>query len=276
METRPIGNRKGLLQNDRLLVCGMLVFYGLCFVGLGGTAFWWLNQRSQMLLANATSTAAAIVTEAHISATEQARGTATAIARATEQGQYTVIDHFDSNRFRWMVDSINTEYWEGSTTIKDGVYVWNINEVKKSFVQWADFYHGFPMGDFDTYLDMKFVEGTPGNTCGGLVFRKSTKGWDDGAYIFTICNDSSFKVEYHGENGWEFLSNWQDNNVIHQSDWNRIEISARGDHFLFTINNKEVYKLTDERLEEGGLAIIIDVDESPAEVWFDNFGYQSR
>lgn len=124
---------------------------------------------------------------------------------------------------------------------------------------------------------MKFVDGPLGDVCGGLVFRKSTKGWDNGAFIFTICNDSSFKVEYHGENGWEYVSNWEDNDVIRRSDWNRIEISARGNDFIFTINNEVVYELLDDRLEEGGLAIIIDIrDKNPAVIWFDNFGYQSR
>jgi hypothetical protein len=108
----------------------MLVFYGLCCIGLFGGGFWWLNWRGQTLSASATSTAV-------VSATEQARGTATAAARATEQGQYTVIDHFDSNQFRWMVGLKDTEYWEGSINIKEGVYAWKVNTVKKGFVQWA-------------------------------------------------------------------------------------------------------------------------------------------
>jgi hypothetical protein len=129
---------------------------------------------------------------------------------------------------------------------------------------------------FDSYLDTKFIKGPSGDVCSGLAFRMSPKGWDTGAYVFTICNDSTFKVEYHGAQGWEDISGWKYNDIIERSDWNRMEISARGNNFDFTINNQPVYKLTDDRLQEGGLAIIIDVDDSPAIIWFDNFGYQSR
>lgn len=196
-----------------------------------------------------------------------------------QQGQFKFIDRFDSysSSADWTYGQKNNEYWEGSTRIEDGVYIWEVEKVKKTFVWWTDFAHGFSMKDFDVYLDTKFVDGPLGDVCGGLVFRKSSKGWDNGAYIFTICNDSSFKVEYHGENGWEYVSNWEDNDVIRRSDWNRIEISARGNHFIFTINNEAVYELTDDRQEDGGLAIIIDIkDKNPAEIWFDNFAYQIR
>jgi len=262
--------KKGFLRNDRLLVCSMFVFYGVCILGLIGTTFWWLNQRNQTISANATATAAAMTTQ-------QAAITSTAIARATEHAQYKFIDRFDSNSSRWTIGSQNSDYWEGSTRIKDGVYTWEVDKVKKTFVHWEDFYHGFPIKDFDVYLDVKFVEGPLGDVCGGLVFRKSPKGWDNGAFIFTICNDSTFKVEYHGENGWEYVSNWEDNDIIRRSDWNRIEITARGNLFSFTINNEAVYELTDDRQAEGGLAIIIDIKNTePSVILFDDFAYQIR
>ena len=34
-------NKKSFLHNDRMLVCGMLVFYGLCIIGLAGVAYGW-------------------------------------------------------------------------------------------------------------------------------------------------------------------------------------------------------------------------------------------
>ena len=66
-------------------------------------------------------------------------------------------------------------------------------------------------------------------------------------------------------------------NALKPSDWNRIEIIAREDHFTFIINNIEVFEMSDNRLKAGGLGLFIDVDkENPAVIWFDNFGYQSR
>jgi hypothetical protein len=110
----PIENKKGLLQNDRLLVCGMLLFYGFCIMGLIGSAFWWLNQRSQGLATNATATAVVI-------ATQQAEITATAVAHATELAQYEMIDRFDTNDNDWLTGFEDSEYWTGYRRIKDGV-----------------------------------------------------------------------------------------------------------------------------------------------------------
>ena len=262
---------KGLLQNDRLLVCSMLVFYGVCIIGLIGAAFWWLNERSQVISVSATSTAVAV-------ATQQAAMTATVIAHTTEQAQYEFIEHFDDNSGRWFVGKIEKNtYWDGSMQIKDGVYIWKVDEVKKTFAQRIDFFHEFSIKDFDAYLDTKFVDGKFGNVCAGLVFRRSFKGWDQGAYIFSLCNNSTFEIQYHGENGWENISGRQFKKVIQSSDWNRLEISARGNHFIFTINNEEVYELTDDREKGGALEMIIDIRaKNPAMLWFDNLGYQTR
>ena len=270
MDNTTAENKKGILQNDRGLVCGMLVFYGVCIIGVIAFTFWWLARKNQTISANATSTAV-------VAATQRASLTSTAIVRATKQSQYKFIDRFDSysTSAQWTHGAQNDDYWEGSVRITDGVYIWEVDKVKKTFVWWTDFAHGFQMRDFDTYLDVKFVEGSRGDVCGGLVFRKSSKGWDKGAFIFTICNDSSFKVEYHGENGWEYVSNREDNHAIRPADWNRIEVAARGSHFVFTINNEAVYELTDDRQAEGSLAILTDIRaKNPAVIWFDNFAYQ--
>lgn len=127
MENTPIENKQGFLQNDRMLVCGMLMFYGACILGVIALTFWSLKSRGQTRSANATSTAA-------VAATEQANATAIAIGRATEQAQYKLIDGFDSysSSSRWTYGSQNNDYWEGSTLIKDGVYIWEVDKVKKT------------------------------------------------------------------------------------------------------------------------------------------------
>jgi len=251
MDEQPITNaRKSFLRNDRMLVCSMLVFYGLCFIGLTGTAFWWLNQRSQTVSSGATSTAVAI-------ATQQVNATVTAIAHTTELAQFEFIDHFDDTSGHWYVGTPpKNSRWDGSLQIKDGVYTWNVNKVKEPFVYQTDFFHEIPVKDFDTYLDAKFTEEISGDVCSGLVFRKSFKGWNHGAYVFIICNDSTFSIAYFGENGWDNILGRRFSDTILPSDWNRIEINALGSHFNFSINNVAVYELTDDRQVDGALGII--------------------
>ena len=74
-------NQKGFFQNDRKLVCSMLVMYSLCIFGAIAATFWGLNRRRLVLSANTTATAAAV-------GTLRANVTATAVSRATEQAGY--------------------------------------------------------------------------------------------------------------------------------------------------------------------------------------------
>ena len=155
--------------------------------------------------------------------------------------------------------------------------MWDIAD-PKGFTQGTEFYKGNNIKDFDVYMDIKFVEATStGTICSGLTFRKSPKGWDSGAYVFSICNDSHFEVHYYGENGWQAITNSEYLATIQHSDWNRIEVNARSDHFTFTVNSIEIFEMTDDRQKEGSLGIYINtVENNSAIIWFDNFGYQSR
>jgi hypothetical protein len=261
-------NKKGFLQNDRLLVCSMLVFYGVCIIGLIGATFWWLNQRNQTISANATATGIA-------AATRRADATATAVARTTELAQYEFIDTFDTNINRWRMGPENSDYWIGSTQVTSGFYIWNVREVKKSFVSWADFPGNDYIKNYDTYVDTKFAE-TPGtNACSGLIFRKAPLGWDNGGYSFMVCKSGYFKINYHNIDGWQTI-NSQYHPAIQTSDWNRIEVLVKDAHFVFLINSQIVYETNDDRQSTGGVALIIDVDEAETQILFDNFGYQSR
>lgn len=235
----------------------MLIFYGFCIIGLTGGALWWLNLRDQTLSANATSTA---------------------IAHATEQAQFEFIDPFEDTSVHWHVGKFkNTDDWDGSLEIKEGAYIWTVDKVRRPFLEYAGFSQPFPIKDFDAYLDTRVLGGTAGNSCSGLVFRRSFQGWAHGAYVFFLCNDSTFDILYHDQGGWERISGRRFNEAILPSYWNRIEISARGGDFKFSINHEVVYELTDDRQAEGALGLLIQVcDTTPTVVWFDNFGFQSR
>ncbi len=262
-----VETKKGFFQNDRLLVCSMLAFYGICILGLIGGTFGWLGKRNATLSVNATSTAFAI-------ATQQANSTATAIVRSTEQAKFGFIERFDSNKNRWRVGQEDSEYWRGETKISGGVYTWDVEEVTKTFVSWADFPINNNMKNFHVYVDTKLLSERPGDVCGGFQFRMATDASDESTYYYALCNDSSVDVSYQTKTGeWERIATRYYSGYT--NDWNRLEIIARDTHFLFLINGEQVYEMTDDRLASGGLALVIELNEKvPATVWFDNFGLQ--
>jgi 3-keto-disaccharide hydrolase len=263
-------NQKSFLKNDSKLVCSMLVFYSLCILGLIAATFWGLNGRRLALSANATSTAFAV-------ATQQANATITAAAKLAEQDQYEYVERFDKITSRWFVGQYDREYGEASIEIKEGVYVWNI-KTPKDYTYGTDFYRGSGIKDFDVYIDAKVVDhSTQGVVCNGFVFRKSSLGWEDGAYVFSVCNDSHYEIYYYQTGKWDIISVSEYNDLIQPRDWNRIAVGARGNHFTFAINNVVVFEMSDDRRKSGSLGIYIQVAEDHSAVlWFDNFGFQSR
>jgi hypothetical protein len=257
-------------RRDCLFAGIMLVIFCMFITGLISIPLWLSNQNQKIISANATSTAFAV-------ATQQIIATATVAAQSTQQAQYESISHFNQNLEDWYVGEDNTEYGDVKVSIKNGVYIWEILDPKGHIQGTALYPTGSVIEDFDAYIDSKFVDSSAlGVVCSGLIFRKSALSWDDGAYVFSICNDSHYEVQYYQSNTWETIKA-SSNDVIQRTDWNRIGIRARGDHFIFTINNLDVFEMTDDRRKNGGMRIFIGVeDNNSAVIWFDNFGFQSR
>jgi hypothetical protein len=248
----------------------MLVIYGVCIIGLIGTVFLGLNRRSRNISANATATAAVV-------STQRANATSTAMVHATELAQYQIHEPFNNNRYEWLIGRENGDFWKGYRRIKDGVYVWQVDEVKKTFVSWANYPLSKENRDFDIYVDTKQPSTPIGKVCSGILFRILNRTDDSNDYYyFSLCNNSMARVSFHGEKeGWERLEVAQVS--TYPGDWNRLEIHARGSHFTFVINSVPVFEVDDDRLSGGGLALAVEVKEQvPALVLFDNFGYQRR
>ena len=270
MDTQPAnGYKKSFLQNDRMFVCSMLVIYGVCILALIGAVFWGLNRRNQVISATATETAVVLMTQ-------EAEISATAIALSTEQSQYEFIDPFDKNLYYWGEGYESNEYADKNKEINGGVYTWKVDKVKKPFLSWEEFYQGVYSSNYDVYVDSKIIEGNLGDVCSGLLFGMSPSGIDEGAYSFVICNDSTYHLRHRDKDGWHYMVHGLYHAAIRHGDWNRLEVSSRAASFTLYINNEVVYETTDHQYAKGDLAVIIDVDEAPAEILFDNFGYQRR
>ena len=270
METHSVtGEKKALWQDDRMLVCGMLVVYGVCILVVVGAVFFGLNRRVQTIALNATATAVA-------ESTQQAQATMTAAVHATEQAGYEFVEHFDTNLNLWRSRREDNEYWKGIIKVTEGYYIWEVTDVKETFASWADFPRTNYMKDFDVYVDTKISNSSLGDACSGLLFRVDPAGWDSGGFSFVLCNDSSVRISYHTEtDGWERIANRL--YFDYSSRWNRLEIKARGSHFSFSINGEPIYEMDDNRKKAGGLALVVDINEkAPATIWFDNFGLQRR
>lgn len=263
-------NQTVFYQDDRKLVCSLLVAYGLCILGAIAATIWGLNRRQLTLAANATSTADAF-------ATGQANATATLVARGTEQAQFKVVDDFNDNHRNWLTETVKDEYMNGTLAIYSGMYVWNIQKVKQPFVYWANLRGVVGAEDFDVYVDSKIAPASSGEVCSGFVFRTASINWEEGGYTFSVCNGSYFDVDYYENGEWTTISDYIYSTAIRADDWNRLEIIARDNHFTFLINNEEVYEMTDDRLQRGGLALLVEAGEvDSATIWFDNFGFQPR
>lgn len=270
MDQISIEERYSFLRNDRKLVYGMFLFYGLCILCLAAATLWSLDRQSKIVSANATSTSDAV-------ATEQAKATATAVAHATDLARFDIVDSFDDNHRNWFAGSVNDNLMAGSIAIDGGLYVWNIQEVKQPFTYWATFPTEERIKNFDTYVDFKILNTAPEGVCAGFLFRMASSDWERGTYTFCVCHNSQFYVSYYKQGKWDTISNWQYSDSMRRFDWNRIEVNARDDHFTFIINNEIAYEMTDDRQSQGALALFIAADENkPATIWFDNFGFQPR
>jgi hypothetical protein len=268
--------KSGLPQEDRKLVGGIFGFYFICTCSVLGLLGWWVVRREVTANANATATGAALASTSAAIASQESNATATAVARTEEQNQYEFVERFDEVSGRWYV-GLYRNRGDMTYSIKNGVYAWDVSAAK-GYSFSSGFYKGNDIKDFDVFMDIQFVDSESREfLCSGLAFRKSEADWEGGAYVFNICKDSRFNVEYYDKNGWKPIVNSGYSSIIYLEDWNRIEIEARGNHFIFTINHVQVFETIDSRLKQGSLAIFLTVPEGEtAEVWFDNFGFQSR
>lgn len=204
--------------------------------------------------------------------------TATAAARNAEIMTYEYFDPFDSNAFNWREAEEDNTFWQGTITIQDGVYVWQVDAVDESFLTWAYFDPIRDLADFDVALQARRVTGTTHQACYGLLFRIDPDGFGAGAYVLTVCDNGYYKLLYaNNETGWEIIEDWTRSDALQQDEWNLLEIQARGADFTILINHQPVTAFTDSRLTGGMVAVLIDMyAREPALFELDFFALQTR
>lgn len=271
MNQEPAAQEKQkVLKKDCLFAGSLFMVLGVFVCGLIAAPFWEYDQTQKIISTNVKATTFAV-------ATQRANSTATAVAHATEQLEYSVIDTFDNNIRGWRTENINDEYQVASIAISTGIYEWDIQQVKLPFSYSAVFPGRRSIEDFDAYVDFKISGGSPDSVCSGFVFRMASPDWEQGAYTLAVCNGSYFYTYHYQQGEWDAVSDLTYTDAFHKNDWNRLEISARGDHFTFTLNHETIFETRDDRQPIGSLGLLLEVREGgPMTIWFDNFGFQPR
>ncbi len=206
--------------------------------------------------------------------------TATHVAAETERAKFEIFDQFNNNTNGWGIGTYDDNYGTGQISILNGVYVWNVDKAKQGFVHWESRHSGrLDFTDFDVYVDARLIRGSSSGVCYGLQFRVSLVRQVNNYYIYIVCDNGYFYVSYYdGEsNSWSDLIGWTKTDVVNAGNWNTIGISARGTHFVFTINDWHVAARDDNRLDEGEVRLATDVQSGDGgTIWFDNFALQSK
>ena len=199
--------------------------------------------------------------------------TATVAAKENAIMAYPYYESFNQNTYDWRVGEEDNQYWQGSIDIQDGMYMWQVTEVKSTFMAWANFKEVLDVQDFDLALRARRVAGEPHLACFGVFYRVSPDGIDGGTYLLTVCDNGFYKVLYYdAENRWDTIQDWTETRAILKDDWNLVEVSAREADFSILINHQQVLTFSDNRLASGQIAILVDYySENPGQIAFDFF-----
>ena len=246
-----------------MIIVGLLFLCVLIWGGLGGLAYW-AGKRTLEKTATAV----------------QVQATSTHVAAATKRAGYEFVDGFNDNRNGWFTENADDESVTAEITVANGVYNWKIDKTKKAFAWGGEKSSGrLMLTDFNAYVDARLNKGSSDGLCYGLRFRESAASNGFSYYSFHICNENSFQIDYYDGDtqGWTVLRSSTQSDAIHANEWNLLGVSARGNHFTFTINDWKVAQLDDIRSKSGNVGVFLDADKGQSgSIAFDNFALQSR
>lgn len=175
---------------------------------------------------------------------------------------------YDDNLRDWAEGSENDPiYAESRWSFKDGKYFWEA-KAYDGFIWWV-------RPEMATYSDF-FLSVTakqlnnPEFGEHGVIFRQT--GGED-YYLFELDGGGNYAFFIHHNGEWESLLDWQYSPEIKPGDENRLAVIARGNEFLFFINDIFINASRDDRLETGkaGLLIGLGGSEQQGSWEFDDF-----
>lgn len=257
------------------IIFSIILFLICCIVVVAYSSYAYINSVATTWAVAMTDTQAAATNS---TATAQGYTTATSVAYSTQIAEYLIFDDFDSNLRRWYSNSAEAnKYWEGSIGVQDGLYVWDVTEVKdQGSFSWRSYDGQGAYQNFDLSVDVKLEKGSPELLCYGIAFRASPRSFNSGAYILSICDAGVFEVKYHNkEADSEVISPWQQTNSIRSGEWNTISVKAQDEKIFISINHSVVLKFEDKHTAKGYVYLILRMfDDQPGTVYFDNFAFQ--
>ena len=250
-------------------------FVGVCLLlflatGCFGLFAWGLGSLQERDAANGTATQEAM----------SALATATQEAILGDRANFGFIETFYDNSNDWFVSNFDDQYSRGEIKVADGLYTWDIAEVKQGFTSYGSI-NTTPLylTDFDVYVDAIRNSGDPNGYCSGIGFRSQQVSTSYSYYTFLVCDAGLYSIHFHdgSKNEWLTLMSRETSKAIKTATWNTLGVQARGSHMKFLINGSIVPELDDTRLSAGAILLLVDVSSNqPGSLSFDNFAAQGR
>lgn len=276
----------------RPILWAALGLLAMCCGVAVAAALFWLRPNPQALIAHyfpsATATASATPTRtptplptATPSSTPTPNFTATAevlqvtetvvafeatATNAADTWEIVLTDTFDSNKNKWLNETVDDEFAKVDYRVTDGKYRWDAT-AHKSFIGWVRA-NTKAVGDFHLSVEARQVSGSEYADY-GIVFREDNNG---NFYYFGINAMGQYILyEYYGE--WITLIEWTETDLIRAGESNRIALIAEGPQFTFFINGRYLTSITDEHIPNGRVALAIEISEADDQALFefDNF-----
>jgi hypothetical protein len=190
--------------------------------------------------------------------------------------KYNFFDTFYDNSNNWE-KYVYSPHWYGSIHVQDGSYIWEAQRFYDS-IEFYDFYqyeHNQNLKDFDLSVDAMLATPEASHMCYGISFR--TPSNSRSGYLFSVCDTQAFNMKYLGADGWEVLAPRTFSDAIVVGQWNHLEVSARGDRFVLSVNNVVVFEFTHSKSSVGMVYLLLHAHgDIPGTIMFDNFSLQEK
>lgn len=199
-----------------------------------------------------------------------ATGTAQAAlgeANAPAGWKLAFYDSFDDNGSGWRTGKDDSSQFSHSDVeVEDHVYRWTA-KARQGFVSWGEPRTApSSVTDFYVEVDGKLESGEESSGY-GLVARVSAQTF----YAFEINEQGGWGIAVLKEGIWNAISGGRSAQIV--KGGNHLAVKGIGKDFIFYVNGMQIARASDERVDRGGVGVIMDMSFGGAEstISFDNF-----